>query len=84
MKWSSEMENIIAAELLIPKLNYITATHMQQETFLQWPNMDVGYFLWEMNDWLKCATLTKYYENQHIDIDNIGELHKKIWKLQTT
>ena len=29
------MENIIAAELLIPKLNYITAMHMQQETFLQ-------------------------------------------------
>lgn len=79
------MENIIAAELLIPKLNSITAMHMQQETFLQWPNMDVGYFLWEMNNWLKCAILMKYYENQHIlDIDNIGELHKKIWKLQTT
>ena len=79
------MENIIAAELLIPKLNYITAMHMQQETFLQWPNMDVGYFLWEMNNWLKCAILMKYYENQHIlDIDNIGELHRKIWKLQTT
>lgn len=79
------MENTIAAELLIPKLNYITAMHMQQETFLQWPNMDVGYFLWEMNNWLKCAILMKYYENQHIlDIDNIGELHKKIWKLQTT
>lgn len=48
-------ENIIAAEPLIPKLNYITAMHMQQETFLQWPNMDGGYFLREMNEWLNCA-----------------------------
>lgn len=79
------MENIIAAEPLIPKLNYITAMHMQQETFLQWPNMDGGYFLREMNEWLNCAVLMRYCENQHIiDTYNIGELYINFWKLQTT
>ena len=46
---------------------------MQQEIFVQWPNMDVGYFLWEINEWLNCAILTKYYENQQTtDTYNIG------------